>query len=638
VKSFDTQTLSPGDLDRVNRGVLDIEQNPAEYPGIAVSSQAVRTYPQPGAEADTSLAAHILGYLSPITADDKTKAAYAKLQDADLVGRGGLEQEYDQQLRGTDGTQTIAVNAAGDPVKTLSDTDPVPGEDVVLNIDAPIQRAAEQALQNALTKYGPMYDTSPKEASAVVLTTTGQVVAIASTPSYDPSVFTGGVSDKVYKQLSNPNGGLPLLDRAVDGEYAPGSTWKVFMTAGLLQNHIATEDSYRPCPSSYKVGNQVFKNFEGEAEPPLTLAGALTVSCDTVFYSWAYDQWVLDGGLRADPAHRTKPANEYLVKAAKEFGFGSKTGIDLPGESAGYIVDRAARQQIYDENKKDYCEGAKRRPEGSYLQQLDAENCKDGYTYRAGDATTFAIGQGTNIDVTPLQLARGYAAIANGGTLYTPTLAKAFVKPDGTVTQTVTPKATGRIPASADLGYIRDALYSVTHDPKGTASGVFGGYPIPVSGKTGTAEVAHVDSHGNQIAPTDTSWFASFAPSNDPKYVVVVDVPGSEQGAHVAAPAVKDIYDAIFGVVNGVQDPSLAHGRQLPTTLPCFQTDTGKVGPPSRTCSASLPQTGVPSTTPSQPPASASGASASTAPSSSAAGAALTPDRRRGPPPTGPAQ
>ncbi|HVU73155.1 MAG TPA: penicillin-binding protein 2 [Mycobacteriales bacterium] len=582
-----------------------ITAHAVDFPGVSVQLKAVRDYPatDDGVLPNTKLAAQALGYTGPITQDtiDKAKQKgdplYADLPGDATIGQDGLEYYYDRMLRGQNGNRTVQVNAQGDVQGTVSTTAPRNGDHLVLNLDGKVQRAAEEALLKARTVYAPQAfqtatkgtDPNPQTGAAVVMTIDGRVLALANAPSYDPSVFLDGISQHDFDQFRAAGDSSPLLDRAATGEYAPGSTWKVVTGSALLSNGLVTQGTYKPCPPQFTVGNQIFKNFESESSPDVTLSGALIESCDTFFYPFGYDQWLADGQYGQSKTGKSPGAKEVFPKMARSFGFGKGTGIDLPGESPGLIVDRAERAAIWQANKKDYCAGAKsgKHPAGSYLQKLDQENCTDGWRYGAGDLTQFTIGQGSNILVTPLQLARAYVALANGGTLYQPTLAKAFVRPDGTVDKTIQPTVTGKVPVSGDnLAYIRQALYGVTHDDHGTAKGVFGDYPIRVAGKTGTAETQTFNDAGQEVDHS-TSWFASFAPADDPKYVVVVAVPKSNQGALVAAPAVRDIYNAIFGVKDGHLVPhtgAFNGSDSRPKLLPCFRSD-GRIQKPERGCS-----------------------------------------------------
>lgn len=610
--------------ERQSNALATITAHAVDFPGVSVQLQAVRDYPASDngvTNSDgttTKLAAQALGYTGPITQDaiDKAKAKgdalYADLPSDSTIGQDGLEYYYDRMLRGENGDRTVQVNAQGDVQGTVSTIAPRNGDHVVLNLDRKVQLAAEQALHKALTVYAPQAyqtattgtDPNPTTGAAVVMTTDGRVLALANAPSYDPSLFLDGITQQDYDAFKAAGENSPLLNRAASGEYAPGSTWKAITASALLADGLATDGTSKDCQQDFTVGNQKFKNFEGESLGYMNLHTALVVSCDTFFYPFGYDQWLADGQYGQAGTGKSASAKELFPKMARAYGFGANTGIDLPGESKGLIVDRAERAAIYQANKKDYCAGAKsgKHPQGSYLQKLDAENCTDGWRYGAGDLTQFTIGQGADILVTPLQLARAYAAIANGGTLYDPTLAKAFVRPDGTVDKTVTPKVAGKVPVpGADLAYIRDALYGVTHDAHGTAQGVFGTYPIPVAGKTGTAETVQIDDNGNEIDHS-TSWFASFAPADKPKYVVLVAVPKSNQGALVAAPAVRDIYDAIFGVKDGHPVPH--HGAfngadHRPQLLPCFHSN-GLISKPQQGCST--PDTSQPQAPVKAPP------------------------------------
>ena len=302
----------------------------------------------------------------------------------------------------------------------------------------------------------------------------------------------------------------------------------------------------------------MFKNFESEAYPDLTLAGAIEKSCDTVFYKLGYDQWLRDGGTNP-VAH---PADIFL-KVAKQFGFGRKTGIDLPDESSGLIADRQYLLQQWQQNKSELCAigAGKVKGQTAYQRAIAAEDCVDGYQLRAGDAVNFAIGQGDTL-TTPLQLATTYAAIANGGSLLQPQVARAIVSPSGKVVKVMKPKVTGNLGISAQLNAdLTGALVGVT--TQGTAQGTFAGFPlssIPVAGKTGTAE-------GINAQPT--AWFASFAPANNPRYAVVVMISQGGTGASAAAPAVRKIYEALFGIKGSTIDPknSVLPDGDVPTRL-----------------------------------------------------------------------
>jgi len=279
---------------------------------------------------------------------------------------------------------------------------------------------------------------------------------------------------------------------------------------------------------------------------------AIAVSCDTIWYQIAFDQWLKDGGLSPHPS-----INDYFFNAARGFGGGKKTGIDLPGELAGRLPDRQWKQNYYDANKNFFCNYTKRAKPSDltpYLIAIAHENCLDGNKLRAGDAVNFAIGQGDTL-VTPLQLTDIYASIANGGTLWKPEVAKAVLTPTGKVLKTFEPVSNGKAPATAsDISFLHTALRAVA--TRGTAAGVFANFPIEVAGKTGTGQVLGRNPNGS--AKDDTSWFASFAPLAKPRYAVVMMVSQGGFGASVSAVGVKDIYSAIFGVTGNKVDPTKA--------------------------------------------------------------------------------
>jgi penicillin-binding protein 2 len=295
-----------------------------------------------------------------------------------------------------------------------------------------------------------------------------------------------------------------------------------------------------PCTSSYTIGNRRFANYESRAYGPIDLHTAIVVSCDTVFYDFAYRSWLAQGGLAA-----TSDARDPFVAMADAFGLGRPTGVDLPGEQAGRVPDRAWKREHWEATRTQTCSRARTGyPEvartdaarAAYLEALAVENCRTGFQLRAGDAANFSIGQG-DITVTPLQMARVYAAIANGGTLWRPTVAKELRAADGSV-EAVAPHRDGTVAfPPGTLGYLRSALADVV--TKGTAAGAFRGFPLrqwPVAGKTGTAE-----AYGAE----DTAWFVSYAPANRPRYAVAVVVSQGGTGAETAAPAARRIHEVL---------------------------------------------------------------------------------------------
>ena len=561
------ETDRPAELQRV----LAVREHAEDFPGVTVSYEAVRQYPK------GSLASHSLGYVGMLTADDlKRDPAYTSLSPGSLIGRTGLEASYDTQLRGTDGVQRLLVDKDSHVTGMLGSTPTVAGSDVVLSIDAGVQKATEDALaQGVLAARATGKYPAPGGSAVVLEAATGRLVALASYPTYDPTVFVGKISTAQFAALSN-DPGHPLASNTTQGTFPPGSTFKLSSTAALVNGGGSLYGSYA-CPPELKLGNHVFHNFEGESlggGGGISLTTTLVKSCDTVYYQQAYDAWVRDGGVSSRPG-----AREVFTRTARSFGFGAKTGIDLPDERSGTITDRGSKLRAWQQLRGVKCARARNGyPEvaksdavrADYLRQLAREFCDSGFVYQGGDAALFAIGQGDAL-VTPLQMAMAYGALANGGTLYAPRLAKGLLSTDGRTVTDLPPVVRGRVDASPEtLAYIRNALLGVT-GKTGTASQAFSGFPqgqLAVAGKTGTA-----DSFNKQ----PTSWFASFAPAAAPKYVVVVAVPEGGQGGITAAPIVRHIYDAMYGLEG--RKAVLPAGGALPASLPVIRAD-GSVGPP----------------------------------------------------------
>ncbi len=544
--------------------VLAIEEHAEDFPGVRAQYQAVREYP------GGSLAAHVLGYLGPLTPEDATKPEYKALAPDTEIGRAGVESVYDERLRGRDGVQRLQVDKDSAVTGTLSSTPARAGDNLVLSIDAGVQRVAEKALADGINLARTQFDkgrgknyTANKGAAIVVEASTGRVVAMASYPSYDPVAFVGGISVPAYKALTT-GPGQPLISNAVQGSYAPGSTFKIVSTAGAVAAGYPLSARVYPCPPEFKIGTSIKRNFEGESFGTLDFRETLIRSCDTVYYQLAVAEWSKDGATQ-----NLKTAKQFFANEARRWGFGKQTGIDLPDERGGVITDRTSTYANWVKNKGEYCKGARTRTKGSFRQLFDQEKCTDGYRYNAGDAANFVIGQG-DVLVTPLQLTMAYAALVNGGTLYKPQLAKGFLSADGTTESVLPPVKAATVPATqAVLDYIKSALVGVV-SPPGTAQESFKGFPLsalPIGGKTGTADV-------NGVAPT--SWFASFAPVQNSRFVTVVMVPEGGTGGTTAAPIVRKIWDGMYGLEGA---KAVLAGGVLPATLPVVRAD-GTIAPP----------------------------------------------------------
>ncbi|WP_329521716.1 penicillin-binding protein 2 [Spirillospora sp. NBC_01491] len=558
--------------DRVSaKRALQIMERQEDFPGVTAAVQAVREYPRP----EGASAAQALGYLQPITQaelDQRKGLKVTGYSGVDLIGRDGLEATYDAELRGEPGLRKVVVDSQGRVTGTARDRPPTPGGNLVTSIDAGVQGAAEKALESAI-KDARTRGRKADAGSAVVMDVqTGRLVAMASYPSYDPSIWTGGISQDEYDALLGKKKGEPLISRVTQGQFAPGSTFKVSSVAAAVGDGYDLHGTY-PCPGSFNVGSRAFKNFEGQAHGQMDLHRALVVSCDTIFYKFAYEQWLRDGGTKP----KKKPSDP-MVAMARQWGFGSRSGIDLPGETTGRIPDRGWKRSYWNATRKAACKGAKDgHPDiartdparAAYLKAIDSENCAEGYLWRAGDAANLSVGQG-DVLVTPLQLTRAYAAVANGGRLVVPRVGTAIARPDGSVARRIEPPEAKRLPVDPKvLAYIRGGLAGV---PKsGTAAGAFRGFDfgkVAVAGKTGTAEVYGKD---------DTSWFASFAPAGKPRYAVVAMISQGGTGGESAAPAVREIYEAMYGLKG--KKPMLKDGR-LPAAPPGQPGVAGPAGQP----------------------------------------------------------
>ncbi|MGC4109243.1 MAG: penicillin-binding protein 2 [Nocardioides sp.] len=551
---------------------LRILEQPEDYPAVVAQQQSMRAYPRP---YGVNLA-DIVGYLSPITAGELKRAKKdhdTSLDAESTVGRAGIEQEYDRYLRGHPGYKRVAVDSMGRVLGQEGAVRSRPGDTLVTSIDARVQSVAEKALHQAITTARATYDPvthrnyrADSGAAIVLSARTGRVVALASEPTYDPSEWVGGITKKQLAALYAPKSGDPLLARAYQGQFAPGSTWKPIMTVGAF-NHGMGPQTRLDCSSGFQVGARLFHNYESESYGMIDFAKALQVSCDTFFYRVGYHFWQMFG---QDPTNVN--ARDPLVAEAKAFGFGRRTGIDVPGEASGRVADRHWKLAYWKSMKGYYCRIDKHPPAGTsaYLHLFAHEFCLEGSYYRAGDAVNFAIGQGDTL-VTPLQLARAYAALANGGTLYEPRIAKAIVSPEGRVVKRIAPKVQGHVadPAHA-IDYVSNALLGTAET--GTMAWKMQGFPldqIHIRSKTGSAEV-----YGKQ----STSWVASY----DRDYVVLMMVTQGGTGSGTSGPGVRRIWEALYGVHGSTVDrhDSLIPGVVEPDALPSFQPD-GSILPPA---------------------------------------------------------
>jgi penicillin-binding protein 2 len=493
-----------------------LREHADDFPGVDFREATLRRYVEGG------LAPHVLGYLGQVSPDELEDPSFADIRAGQLVGRGGVEQHYEEYLRGIDGWLKQEIDAGGELQGVLGLQEPTPGNDLVLALDRNIQALAEETLTEAMEQArGVATETGYLKATggAVVVLdpNDGHVLAMASAPSYDPRLFLEPLSRREYRRrFLLPAQNYPLNNRAISGQYPPGSTFKPFVAAAAIKGGYASPGGYYACPGEFIVpgdtSGTVFGNWTDADLGVLSFADSLIRSCDTVFYEWGLDFYV-----------DRKPRGEFMQHQLRQWGFDEITGIDVPGEQEGRIPDASWKQAVHAQYPELF-------PEPTWLP---------------GDNINMSIGQG-DVLVTPLQLASAYAALANGGTLYRPQVALRVQKPDGEIIREFKGQEVGRVKIRpAHAAAITNALKGVVSSGSGTAVGAFTGWDhvqFPVAGKTGTSEV-----HGKQ----PDSWFAAFAPADDPEFVVVAVVEEGGHGSQVAAPIVRRVLEGLLDLEPG---------------------------------------------------------------------------------------
>jgi penicillin-binding protein 2 len=494
------------DTDRLTVSYL-LEHTQA-YPGVEVRQNYLRDYPL------GDLGAHFLGQLGEITQQELTQARFRGSKAGDIVGQSGVEYTYDKWLRGVDGSVRVEVDASGRPKQVVpGGTLPQAGDNLQLSIDTKVQRAAENAVRYGIDLAHASNEPRADGGAAVVLDVhTGEVVAMASEPTFDPSWFVGGLSARHWKKLNIAT--TPLLNRATQGQYPLGSTFKVVDTVAGLENGIITPATIYDCNGTYTPPHTLDKSvwhcwiYPG-GHGPLDLTQAIVQSCDVYFYNVGYDFYASKG--------------EGLEDWAKRLGLGHPTGIDIPGEAPGLVPTPEWKN-------------------ATFTKKTDPTMWRIDRLWKPGDSINLAIGQG-NLEATPLQAAVTYAAIANGGYLVNPHLGVKIVDSQGQLVRRLPYTQPRRLGISQQtIDVLQNALHEAATTPAGTSYKVFGNYPVQVAGKTGTAQV---------FGQGDYAWYCSYAPANDPQYVVVVMIQQGGHGGTVAAPAARMIYDSLFHVSGG---------------------------------------------------------------------------------------
>jgi penicillin-binding protein 2 len=485
-----------------------LSERQAQYPGVEVHQVWLRQYPH------ATLAAQLFGTVGRLTAGELHQRRFRGASPNDVVGQSGLEWYYDRYLRGRDGADRVQVNALGQPSGELRARQPVKGHTLKLSLDLNLQKAGQQALQEAIDSNPP----ATAGAFVAMNPTNGEVYAMGSLPTFDPNIFAKPVSQSEYEKLNNASSGYPLFNRAIQSAYPTGSTFKGITSTAALQSGVWNLGDIYDDTGVYNNGVGDVRHNAGHASyGPLDLVQAIKVSSDDFFYNL--------GRLLNSNA----PKGGALQQWAHSYGIGRKTGIDLGGENQGILPSPRWRTQRDKEELA--CEHKHHTPSCGIA---------DGRPWSVGDNENLAVGQG-DLEATPLQLADAYSAIENGGTVVRPHVGLEIDSSDGTLLQKIDPPASRHVKINPTyLSAIHEGLHEAASQPGGTSADVFAGWPqgkYPVFGKTGTAQ------HDNQA---DQSWYVCFVPDPNKPILVVVTVEQGGFGAAAAAPAARQILSQWF--------------------------------------------------------------------------------------------
>ena len=476
------QTFRPFDPIRLKKDVgpeilAKIAEQKNDLPGVMIETIPLREY----IYGDSG--SHLFGYVGEINKKELDKMKEQGYQPGDLIGKVGLEKVYDKYLKGVNGGQQVEVNASGKPITTLGEKAPILGNNLVLTIDGKVQEAAERALDETLQK-----NPTAKGGGVIAIDPrNGQVIALASRPGFDPNKFSGGISVKDWTALIN-DPRHPLKNRVTQSAYPPGSVYKIVTAVAALEEGRVSPTETFYCSGHYKWG---FKCWKTSGHGTQTLLDGIANSCNPVFYNLG-----------------ERIGAKRLADYSRRFGLGQKTGIDIPGEEEGLLPSPQWKKSKYNQE------------------------------WYKGETLNMSIGQGYHLD-TPLQLAQMISAVVNGGNVFQPYLVQKVVSPEGKTVATFQPKLKDHVNISAQtLDIVRKGLSEVVE--RGTAASAFYGFPVPVGGKTGTAQAG--------VGKNDHAWFGSFAPVDNPQLVVVVFVDQGGHGGAAAAPIARKVYEAHFRI------------------------------------------------------------------------------------------
>ncbi len=488
------------DINRLHLALLKTHQ--LDLPGLIVDVRPRRAYNY------GNMASHLMGYLGEIDGRELKRYRFKGYQMGDIIGKYGVEQQWEPFLKGIDGGRQVEVDAYGREIKVLQRVEPHPGNNLFVTIDLDLQMTAEALLQG---KEGAIVAMNPQN---------GQILAMVSHPSYDPSLFAGGIDHDDWETLiQNPF--HPLQNRVIQGQYAPGSVFKVITALAALEEEVISPQEILFCGGSYRFGNRTYRCWRKGGHGKLNLHRALVESCDVFFYQVGQRLGI-----------------DRLAKYAKGFGLGKPTGISLNDEKPGLIPSSEWKKKVYDE------------------------------IWYEGETLSVAIGQGYVL-VTPLQLLNALSAIATEGILYRPQLVERIERANGKVLKSYKPISIGKVPVSPEnLMFIREALPGVVNEDRGTGR-VARIKDVTVSGKTGTAQVISlredVEEKDIPYEYRDHAWFVAYAPMENPIISVAVLVEHGGHGASASAPIARKVLQKYLNILKeeGKFPPLIARGRRM---------------------------------------------------------------------------
>ncbi|MGH2849595.1 MAG: penicillin-binding transpeptidase domain-containing protein, partial [Solirubrobacteraceae bacterium] len=499
-----------------------ISERPQLFPGVVEYSVNLRDYPQ------GDIGSVVLGEQGPISKGELSSATYKGVKPGVTVGQSGLELAYQHYLQGVDGTEHVQVDAAGYPTGHTRTTAPIPGDELQTSIDLGLEREGYAAIDHASAVARHNGDPAGRGGFFAMDPFTGRVLAVGSVPTYDANDFDTPPSTALWARLTNPVTS-PLVYRAVNSVYPTGSTFKPITALAALNAGLITASTSQGAGSCVTISDRSFCNSGSTNYGDENLVGALTVSEDTYFYLVGAAANGLDG------------QGHSIQNTARELGLGRSPGIDLGGGASGLIPDAKVRQDFNTAYVAQHCKGTKPKPAFAH-ESLSITACAQGYFYPAwtvGQNVGLATGQ-SYLQASPAQMAIAYSAIVNGGRVWSPRIGEKILTPTGQLQQELPPPTSTHAdvpPASRAL--IMDGLHGAAQSPQGTSDAVFGNFPLPVYGKTGTAV---------RNGQKDQSWYVCYVPDGSKSIVLAVTIEQGGFGAAAAAPAARLMLSQWFGI------------------------------------------------------------------------------------------